>query len=47
MVTRKASSTTIQQKQRRIVKEIARLGGDVTDFVPARVARALTKKLKL
>jgi pantetheine-phosphate adenylyltransferase len=31
----------------RIVKEIARLGGDVTGFVPARVARALTKKLKL
>jgi pantetheine-phosphate adenylyltransferase len=30
----------------RIVKEIARLGGDVTDFVPARVARALEKKLK-
>lgn len=31
----------------RIVKEIARLGGDVTGFVPARVARALTRKLKL
>ena len=31
----------------RIVKEIARLGGDVTDFVPGRVARALTRKLKL
>jgi pantetheine-phosphate adenylyltransferase len=30
----------------RIVKEIARLGGDVTDFVPARVAKALGKKLK-
>ena len=30
----------------RIVKEIARLGGDVSDFVPARVATALTKKLK-
>jgi pantetheine-phosphate adenylyltransferase len=30
----------------RIVKEIARLGGDVTDFVPARVAQALRKKLK-
>jgi pantetheine-phosphate adenylyltransferase len=30
----------------RIVKEIARLGGDVTDFVPARVAKALAKKLK-
>jgi pantetheine-phosphate adenylyltransferase len=30
----------------RIVKEIARLGGDVTDFVPARVARALRTKLK-
>ena len=30
----------------RIVKEIARLGGDVTDFVPARVARALKNKLK-
>ena len=29
----------------RIVKEIARLGGDVTGFVPARVARALKKKL--
>ena len=31
----------------RIVKEIARLGGDVAKFVPARVARALTRKLKL
>src|SRR3989440_7322633 len=30
----------------RIVKEIARLGGDVTDFVPARVAKALRAKLK-
>jgi pantetheine-phosphate adenylyltransferase len=30
----------------RIVKEIARLGGDVTDFVPARVAKALRTKLK-
>lgn len=30
----------------RIVKEIARLGGDITDFVPARVAKALRKKLK-
>lgn len=30
----------------RIVKEIARLGGDVTDFVPARVAKALKNKLK-
>src|SRR4029077_14291954 len=30
----------------RIVKEIARLGGDVTDFVPARVAKALGKELK-
>ena len=30
----------------RIVKEIARLGGDVTDFVPARVAKALRNKLK-
>jgi pantetheine-phosphate adenylyltransferase len=30
----------------RIVKEIARLGGDVTDFVPARVAKALIKKLE-
>jgi pantetheine-phosphate adenylyltransferase len=29
----------------RIVKEIARLGGDVKDFVPARVADALRKKL--
>jgi pantetheine-phosphate adenylyltransferase len=29
----------------RIVKEIARLGGDVKDFVPARVADALKKKL--
>ncbi len=29
----------------RIVKEIARLGGDVTDFVPERVATALGKKL--
>lgn len=30
----------------RIVKEIARLGGDVTGFVPARVAKALRNKLK-
>ena len=30
----------------RIVKEIARLGGDVTQFVPPRVAKALTEKLK-
>ena len=30
----------------RIVKEIARLGGDVTEFVPARVAKALKHKLK-
>ena len=30
----------------RIVKEIARLGGDVTDFVTPRVATALRKKLK-
>jgi len=30
----------------RIVKEIARLGGDITDFVPARVAKALATKLK-
>jgi pantetheine-phosphate adenylyltransferase len=30
----------------RIVKEIARLGGDVANFVPARVATALRKKLK-
>src|ERR1700716_3099841 len=29
----------------RIVKEIARLGGDVSGFVPARVAKALAKKL--
>jgi pantetheine-phosphate adenylyltransferase len=29
----------------RIVKEIARLGGDVTDFVPPRVAKALRAKL--
>jgi pantetheine-phosphate adenylyltransferase len=29
----------------RIVKEIARLGGDVRDFVPARVAKALTRKM--
>jgi pantetheine-phosphate adenylyltransferase len=29
----------------RIVKEIARLGGDVTDFVPPVVARALKVKL--
>jgi pantetheine-phosphate adenylyltransferase len=28
----------------RIVKEIARLGGDVSSFVPARVARALSRK---
>src|SRR5687767_2013115 len=30
----------------RIVKEIARLGGDVTEFVPPRVAKALRSKLK-
>jgi len=30
----------------RIVKEIARLGGDVTGFVPARVAEALGRRLK-
>ena len=30
----------------RIVKEIARLGGDVTGFVPARVAKALRTRLK-
>jgi pantetheine-phosphate adenylyltransferase len=30
----------------RIVKEIARLGGNVTEFVPARVAQALRKKLR-
>jgi pantetheine-phosphate adenylyltransferase len=29
----------------RIVKEIARLGGDVTGFVPPRVAAALRKKM--
>jgi len=28
----------------RIVKEIARLGGDVLSFVPARVAKALSRK---
>ena len=30
----------------RIVKEIARLGGDVSSFVPATVAKALKAKLK-
>jgi pantetheine-phosphate adenylyltransferase len=30
----------------RIVKEIARLGGDITPFVPPHVATALKKKLK-
>jgi pantetheine-phosphate adenylyltransferase len=30
----------------RIVKEIARLGGDVSSFVPAQVQAALLKKLK-
>lgn len=30
----------------RIVKEIARLGGEVSDFVPAHVQRALKMKLK-
>jgi pantetheine-phosphate adenylyltransferase len=30
----------------RIVKEIARLGGDVSSFVPAPVANGLGKKLK-
>ncbi|HXG38515.1 MAG TPA: pantetheine-phosphate adenylyltransferase [Bacteroidota bacterium] len=29
-----------------IVREIARLGGDVTDFVPPVVKKALTKKVK-
>jgi pantetheine-phosphate adenylyltransferase len=31
----------------RIVKEIARLGGDVSVFVPAHVQTALTRKFKL
>ena len=31
----------------RLVKEIARLGGDVTGFVPARVADALRDRLAL
>jgi pantetheine-phosphate adenylyltransferase len=31
----------------RIVKEIARLGGDVTVFVPAHVQAALTQKFNL
>lgn len=31
----------------RIVKEIARLGGDVSSFVPAHVEAALRKKLKI
>ena len=31
----------------RIVKEIARLGGDVSEFVSARVAKALRTKLKM
>ncbi len=30
----------------RIVKEIARLGGDITTFVPPRVAEAFARKLK-
>jgi len=30
----------------RIVKEIARLGGNVSPFVPAHVQSALTEKLK-
>lgn len=30
----------------RIVKEIARLGGDVSGFVPAAVAKALTRKFQ-
>ena len=30
----------------KLVKEIARLGGDVTNFVPARVAEALMAKVK-
>ena len=30
----------------RIVKEIARLGGDVSPFVPAHVRTALTEKLR-
>jgi len=31
----------------RIVKEIAQLGGDVSEFVPAHVQTALTEKLRL
>ncbi|HXE42103.1 MAG TPA: hypothetical protein VN516_03675 [Candidatus Baltobacteraceae bacterium] len=31
----------------RIVKEIGRLGGDISSFVPAHVEAALKKKLKL
>ena len=30
----------------RIVKEIARLGGDVSAFLPSQVREALVKKLK-
>ena len=30
----------------RIIKEIARLGGDVSSFVPAHICAALVKKLK-
>jgi pantetheine-phosphate adenylyltransferase len=30
----------------RLVKEIARLGGDVSRFVPARVAQALAEKFQ-
>ena len=30
----------------RLVKEIARLGGDVSGFVPPRVARALARKVR-
>ncbi len=30
----------------RLVKEIARLGGDITGFVPPRIAAALTERLK-
>jgi len=31
----------------RIVKEIARLGGDVSAFVPPPVAKALAKKFRI
>ena len=40
------ADTQYQAIASRLVKEIARLGGDVSGFVPPRVARALTAKFQ-